>query len=331
MVAPLLGRDVGRRAEDLPGAAADAVGVERLGDAEVGELDRPLAVDQQVLRLDVAVDDPSLVGHAQRLGDLLGGARRAGPGQLAAVDQPGVQRLAVDVLEHQIRLAAGLAAGVHAHDVRVVERAHQLGFARDPLGALGVVVGVEQLDDVARVVAGAVGQVDHAHAAGGQALAGDVVAEPLADVGVGGQRHRVGLGGVGGQHALQGQDLPRGQQAVGDQHLEEGRAVGLGVGVAPQRRVGLQQLLLDQAEVHQRIEDRIEAHPLKVPFASGRRQPARGCAARARSTTRYSAAIASARRALAASSWRVNSEGSISSSSITQGAPSGPGHRSTRP
>ena len=40
--------------------------------------------EQDVLRLDVAVDDPVLVGVVQRVGDLAGDAERLGERELAA-------------------------------------------------------------------------------------------------------------------------------------------------------------------------------------------------------------------------------------------------------
>ena len=65
----LLGAHVAQRAEQVAGLRQAGVGVE-LGQAEVGDPDVAAAVDQQVGRLDVAVDDAELVGVLQRLGRL---------------------------------------------------------------------------------------------------------------------------------------------------------------------------------------------------------------------------------------------------------------------
>ena len=47
----------------------DAGAAIELGDAKVGELDVVLGVDQQVRRLEVAMDDAAVVGVLERLGD----------------------------------------------------------------------------------------------------------------------------------------------------------------------------------------------------------------------------------------------------------------------
>ena len=60
----LLGRDVVGRAEHAA-VGRQPVLVERARDAEVGDLRRALLVDEDVLRLDVAVDDAALVGGAR--------------------------------------------------------------------------------------------------------------------------------------------------------------------------------------------------------------------------------------------------------------------------
>ena len=48
---------------------------ERLGDAEVGDLDPAAGAQQHVAGLDVAVDDAARVRRVERVGDLLGDAR----------------------------------------------------------------------------------------------------------------------------------------------------------------------------------------------------------------------------------------------------------------
>ena len=70
----LLRRHVVRRAHDLPVAGERGVAAasrpEDLGDAEVGDLHPALLVEQDVLRLDVAVDDAFVVRELERLADL---------------------------------------------------------------------------------------------------------------------------------------------------------------------------------------------------------------------------------------------------------------------
>ena len=78
----LLGRDVVGRAEHAAGGG-QALRLERAGDAEVGDLGAALVVDQDVLRLDVAVDEAVLVralerpADLDRVGDGLGHRQRA--------------------------------------------------------------------------------------------------------------------------------------------------------------------------------------------------------------------------------------------------------------
>ena len=65
----LLGRDVVGRAEHAPGDRQPLLG-ERARDAEVGDLGAAFLADEDVLRLDVAVDDHALVRGAERARDL---------------------------------------------------------------------------------------------------------------------------------------------------------------------------------------------------------------------------------------------------------------------
>ena len=79
----LLGRDVVRRAEDAA-VGRQALLLERAGDPEVGDLRRALLVDEDVLGLDVAVDDPARVRGAERAGDLDRVGQRLGDRQPAS-------------------------------------------------------------------------------------------------------------------------------------------------------------------------------------------------------------------------------------------------------
>ena len=60
---------VGRRSEQLPGYG-QTLDVDHLGDAEVGQLHPAVLADHDVLGLDVAMDDPGLVGVREGVADL---------------------------------------------------------------------------------------------------------------------------------------------------------------------------------------------------------------------------------------------------------------------
>src|SRR5262249_60804925 len=69
--AGVLGGHVGGRAEDGAGARR-AVAAEALGQSEVGDLGPAVGVEQDVGRLEVAVDDAGLVGGVGGAGQRLG-------------------------------------------------------------------------------------------------------------------------------------------------------------------------------------------------------------------------------------------------------------------
>jgi len=142
--------------------------VEQLGDAEVEQVRPPLPVHQDVGGFEVAVQHQALVGVLHRLADRHEELEAAGEVESASL-APGVDRRAVDVLEHQKGEAAGGAAGVEqAGDPRVVEGREQPALLLEP-GHEGPRVerSPHQLDRH-RALEGAVGParaVDHAHAA----------------------------------------------------------------------------------------------------------------------------------------------------------------------
>ena len=130
----LLGGDVVGRADRRarggePRGAARAI--ERLGDAEVGDLDPAVGGDEQVLRLEVAVHDPEALGMReagedveQHAGRLLRRQRR-----LVAPQRPARHELHGDE-----RNPVVLEEVVHRDEVRVRERPGKTGLAQEPLG-----------------------------------------------------------------------------------------------------------------------------------------------------------------------------------------------------
>jgi hypothetical protein len=121
-VLPLLRRHVGRRPQrDAALRETGLVGV-RPGEAQVGDLDLPGHGDEQVRRLDVAMDDAPIVelgeGERRVVEDLRGlrlRQRRAG-----AVDAV-ARRLAADELHHQVVDPEVAEDVVDPDEVRVVD------------------------------------------------------------------------------------------------------------------------------------------------------------------------------------------------------------------
>ena len=112
--------------------------VERARDPEVGDLDPPVAADEDVRRLDVAVDDAADVRGLEglrRLGRDAGGLAR-GERPVAAQDRREV--LPLDDLHDEIRPGLALAEVEHGHDVRVVEGRGRAGLVAEAGEEVGV-------------------------------------------------------------------------------------------------------------------------------------------------------------------------------------------------
>ena len=201
--------------EDAAGRG-DAVLFELARDAEVGQLGAPLLVDQDVLRLDVAVDHVAAVGDAEaardldRVGDRLLRVERADP------PDPLLQRLSLDVLEDDVGVAAVLAGVDHRDDVGVGQLGDRPGLLAEALQLVLLLghLAVHHLDrdrPVERVVTC---QVDGRHAAAAQFRLQPVAA------GEHGSDHRAGgagahLGAAIVEHAADGRSLPGRQQLIG--------------------------------------------------------------------------------------------------------------------
>ena len=97
----LFGRHVVDRADHAT-VRCHLAGAEQLRDAEVGQLHEPFARDQQVGRLDVAVDDPAVVRQFQTDGDLQTDPQRFGHGEDPARFQFVLQTAAIHQL-HRIK------------------------------------------------------------------------------------------------------------------------------------------------------------------------------------------------------------------------------------
>ena len=128
--AHLLRRHVVEAADQRAGVGDAGIG--QLGDAEVEDLQAaaPL-LDHQVGRLDVAVDDGEAVRVGQAVAQLLQQPQLAGDGGRLLAPDPHRQRLAVDVLHGDERLAVLLADVEDADDVLVLEHAGGVRFLHE--------------------------------------------------------------------------------------------------------------------------------------------------------------------------------------------------------
>jgi hypothetical protein len=140
----------------------------------------PLVVDQQVGRLEVAMEDAAGVGvrnRLGRLGDEAGG--RAGVVGVA-VDQ-GHEAAAGHELHGEVGLAVVLADLIDRDDARVVEQGDSLGLVLEAaeLVVTGEESGLDHLQRHGSVERDLAGLVHHAHAAASE-LASDLVVAKVA-------------------------------------------------------------------------------------------------------------------------------------------------------
>ena len=144
----LLGRHVLRRAEQHSGLG-EVAGAAHAGDAEIGDLHRPVGDHHDVRGLDVTVDHAALVRVGEAFGDLRGNGERLRHAQRPSLADQRAQFHALDVLHRHEHDFACLADVVDRDDVRMVETA---GGPRLLVEALLVFVGVLALEaDVDRL------------------------------------------------------------------------------------------------------------------------------------------------------------------------------------
>ena len=104
----LLWREVARGPEDRPGER-HRVEARRAGDSEVGDMEVVAVVQEQVRRLDVAMDDPVPVRGVERLGGLPEPAERSLRRLRPFSPEPVLKRAAAEVLHHDERPPAPVA------------------------------------------------------------------------------------------------------------------------------------------------------------------------------------------------------------------------------
>ena len=167
LAAHLLGRHVGRGADDAVGPGQAAGVDQQLGDPEVHHLDLAERADRDVVGLRVPVDDVVGVGGADRAQQLLDDVQGLGDRQPAPVGEHRPDREAVDELHDD---EEGVLVGVEvvdADDTRVIEGGdgRRLALETVPeLRVLGVAVA-QDLDRDRYLEAGVETAIDDAHRA----------------------------------------------------------------------------------------------------------------------------------------------------------------------
>ena len=172
----------------------------RLGDAEVGHDGVAVDVDQDVGRLDVAVDHLAAVGVLQGRADLVEDRADCGKGQPARGLDHLLQRAPGHVAHDEVVQPFRLPHRVHRHDVRMVQMGDGDRLVAEPLDHAFAQQqpGRHHLDGDLAVQGDLVRQEDRRHAAPAQ-LPADLelpqggAAESLHDVG----HRRGGVGGTG--------------------------------------------------------------------------------------------------------------------------------------
>ncbi len=134
---------------------------------EVGDLDLALARQQDVLRLDVAVDDAQLAGPLQRRRHLAENAQRQQHVGRTLLEQEFAQVAALDVFQGHVRHTVGLADGVDLDDVGVGGLGDGGGLGLEALqgGGVGRQLRPKDLQGDLALQRDLFGEVNLAHAA----------------------------------------------------------------------------------------------------------------------------------------------------------------------
>jgi hypothetical protein len=230
-------------------------------------------LQQDVLRLDVAVHDAACVRVVERLGDLAREAHRLVHRERPVPREPRAQRLPIDVRHHVVEPPGRVPRVEQGEHVRVLQRRGERDLAQEALRAeRHREVRVEHLDRDGTRVAEVAREVDRGHATARQ--------PPLDRVPVD-ERQRelrelavrvVGAAGVPG--AAAGVPLERADERRDRRHLEEAVRADPGLGGVEQRldlraqrglpraRLGHERGALRARHVERGLHDRLHRAPL---------------------------------------------------------------------
>ncbi len=146
-------------------------GISGAGDAEVGEHQATIWMEQQVRGLDIAMYQPARVRVVEGGGHLLDVGERVGERQPPGAQEEVGERPVRQVRHHQKRDVAILAEFVDRHDVGVVEPRGDVGLAAKPLQEdlprlrTGGAAGLQHFYGHLASRTNLLGEVDRAHAA----------------------------------------------------------------------------------------------------------------------------------------------------------------------
>jgi hypothetical protein len=189
----LLRRDVGRSADRQSAGAGDSFGCEAPAQAEIGQIDVLVLVEQRVRRLDVPMDETTSVGGVERGGDLA--ADRNGPVwlQRPLLLQQCPEPPTFDQPHREEELPVDLAGVVDRDDVGMLERGRQLGLNQEavPEGPVPGKLRGDQLHCNVSLESRVVSPVDDAHPAATKERLDLVPEQRRPDTGVCGNGHRV--------------------------------------------------------------------------------------------------------------------------------------------
>ena len=164
-------RDAGLR-QPLPGGRRD-----RPGNPEIGHHSVP-RLEQDVLRLDVAVHHVVTVGKGERVGDFARDLQCLVERQLLLPVEPVAQRFALDEGHDEVDEAVGLARIVQRQDVGMMQPGGDVDLEQKPLRPhRRRQLGTQHLHRHVAMVLQVLGEVDRGHAAGA-ALALEAIAAP---------------------------------------------------------------------------------------------------------------------------------------------------------
>ena len=169
-----------RRAEALAGAGQVHLTVNILDQTEIGQLgDVAIIGDEDIVRLDVAVDQALFMSTMQPTTDLLDQANRFTFGQRAGAIDPLAKRFAMNVFHDQEWRVAGAAIVDRLDDVGMVDQAGDAEFLLEALEQQRISrrLSRDNLDGNDIVRGQAAGTVDRSHAPFGDEIEQFVVAD----------------------------------------------------------------------------------------------------------------------------------------------------------